>query len=73
MKKISLTCKDPGKFFHDCKDCEHYDDCDYFDKKEKVRIAIISPQQLQLLKMGVKERTKVRHRKEQERRDNYYK
>ncbi len=73
MKRISLTCKDSGKFFHDCKDCEHYDDCDYFNKKEKVRIARISPQQLQLLKMGVRERTKVRRQKEEERRQQYCK
>ena len=73
MKRIGLICKDSGKFFHDCKDCEHYDDCDYFDKKEKARIAIISPQQLQLLKMGVRERNKVRRQKEEERRQQYCK
>ena len=32
MKRITLACKDPGKWFHDCKDCEHYEKCDYFQK-----------------------------------------
>lgn len=35
MKRIALTCKDPGKFFHDCKDCEFYNGCDYFQKVER--------------------------------------
>ena len=34
MKKISLTCKDSGKFFHDCVGCNHYKKCDYFGKKK---------------------------------------
>ncbi len=34
MKRIALTCKDPGKWFHDCVDCDHYEKCDYFQKKE---------------------------------------
>lgn len=32
MKRIALTCKDPGRFFHDCEGCEYYDGCDYFQK-----------------------------------------
>ena len=35
MKRITLTCKDSSKFFHDCEDCEHYNDCDYFDKNKQ--------------------------------------
>ena len=35
MKKIALTCKDPGQFFRDCKGCKHYARCDYFDKFKK--------------------------------------
>ena len=29
-----LICKDSGKFFHDCIDCEHYKECTYFDKNK---------------------------------------
>lgn len=32
MKRIALTCKHPGKFFHDCVGCDYYDGCDYFQK-----------------------------------------
>lgn len=35
MKKITLTCKDSGKFFHDCDDCKYYDSCNYFDKNKQ--------------------------------------
>ena len=35
MKRISLACDDPGKFFLDCKECEHYEKCDYFQKVER--------------------------------------
>lgn len=36
-KRIALTCKDPGQFFrtNGCRDCEHYEKCDYFDKAKK--------------------------------------
>ena len=35
MKRITLTCKDSGKFFHDCKGCNHYNKCNYLDKKKR--------------------------------------
>ena len=35
MKRIALTCKDPGKWFHDCVDCNHYEKCDYFQKPKQ--------------------------------------
>ena len=35
MKRISLTCENPGNFFHDCKGCEFFDNCDYFQKIER--------------------------------------
>jgi len=35
MKRISLTCENPGKFFNDCKGCEFFDNCDYFQKIER--------------------------------------
>lgn len=35
MDKIKLTCEDPGKWLHDCKGCEHYDGCDFFNKPKK--------------------------------------
>lgn len=35
MKKIMLTCKDPGQFFRDCPACKHYEKCDYFNKIKK--------------------------------------
>ncbi len=35
MKKITLTCKDSGKFFHDCVGCNHYNRCDYFGKNKR--------------------------------------
>jgi len=73
MTKITLTCKDPGKFFHDCKDCEHYGGCDYPDKKKRARMVIINPRQLRQMKLGLKERMKVRQRQEQKRRERYYK
>ena len=38
MKRITLTCKDSGKFFHDCEDCEHYDGCDYFQKNKQLEV-----------------------------------
>lgn len=38
MKRIALTCKDSGKWFHDCIDCEHYDTCDYFQKNKSREI-----------------------------------
>ncbi len=34
MRKFVLTCADPGRYFHDCVDCQHRETCDYFDKKE---------------------------------------
>ena len=34
MKRVALTCKDPGLFFRDCVGCKHYDNCDYFQKKK---------------------------------------
>ena len=34
-KKITLTCKDPGRFFHSCEGCKFYDECDYFNKIER--------------------------------------
>ncbi len=74
MERISLTCKDSGKFFHDCEDCEHYDSCDYFNKnKRDATMIIVSPQNLRAMKMGLKERTKVRQRREQQRREYYFK
>jgi len=30
-----ITCDDPNKFFHDCKDCDHYEKCDYFQKVKR--------------------------------------
>ena len=42
------------------------------NKKDETMI-IITPQKLQLLRLGLKERMKVRRRKEQERRLQYYK
>ncbi len=35
MKKIALTCKDPGQFFRDCKGCKHFEKCDYFNKEKQ--------------------------------------
>ncbi len=35
VKRKALTCADPGKWFHDCKGCGHFDGCDYFQKFEK--------------------------------------
>ena len=42
-------------------------------KKEKDKVVIITPRKLQQLRLGLKERTKVRDRKEKERREQYYK
>ena len=42
-------------------------------KKKRTKMIIITPQELQLLKIGLAERMKVRHRKEQERRERYFK
>lgn len=42
MKRIALTCKDPGQFFRDCLACKHYEKCDYFNKikesKKEVKV-----------------------------------
>ena len=38
MNKITLTCKDSGKFFHGCIDCKHYKKCTYFGKNETKEI-----------------------------------
>ena len=35
MKRITLTCKDSGKYFHNCEGCNYYDNCDYFDKPKR--------------------------------------
>ena len=32
MKRITLTCDDPGKWFHDCEDCDYYKKCTFFGK-----------------------------------------
>ena len=34
-KRIALTCKDPGMFFHDCLGCKHYEKCDYWNKVKR--------------------------------------
>lgn len=34
-KRIALTCKDPETFFHDCKGCKYYNNCNYFQKVER--------------------------------------
>ncbi len=39
MKRITLTCKDSGKWAHDCKDCGHYEKCDFFNKAERKKEA----------------------------------
>ena len=47
-KKIALTCKDPGQFFRTggCRDCEHYEKCDYFNKEKKKKKGPRRPQEV---------------------------
>lgn len=48
-------------------------DCDGCLEYEKEKKIIITPQERRRLKIGLTERTKVRHRKEQKRRQYYLK
>ena len=41
--------------------------------KDETTMIIVTPQKLQLLKLGLAERTKVRKRQEQKRREKYFK
>ncbi len=43
------------------------------EKKDETKMVIVTPRQLRLLKLGLKDRTKVRRGKEKERRQQYYK
>lgn len=42
-------------------------------KKDETKTIIVTPQKLRLMKLGLKERMKVRRRKEEERRLKYFK
>jgi len=42
-------------------------------EKDETMMVTITPQELQLLKLGLKERTKVRRRQEKKRRKQYFK